>query len=105
MSLIDLVLLLLLILFYFCGHHLVAIIRPTTEFHDAGLFVKREIFYINFARRFVDRRWLPFDQPVVVDSGFGGQRHFEVPIRTEHINIIWLLLQRLWQSLSLHTSF
>ena len=66
--------------------HLVAVIRPTTELHDAGLFVKREILYINFARRFVDRRWLPLDQAVVVDRGLGRQRHFEVPIRTEQFN-------------------
>ena len=66
--------------------HLVAVIRPTTELHDAGLFVKREILYIDFARRFVDRRWLPLDQTVVVDGGLGRQRHFEVPIRTGQFN-------------------
>ena len=41
--------------------HLESVIRPTTEFHDARLFVKGEILYIDFATRFVDGRWFPFD--------------------------------------------
>ena len=62
--------------------HLIAVIRPTTELHDAGLFVKREILYIDFARRFVDRRRFPFDEAVVVHRGLRRQRHFKVAVRT-----------------------
>ena len=64
--------------------HLESVICPTTEFHDAGLFVKWEILYIDFATRFVDGRRFPLDQPVAVDGGFGRQRHLEVSIRTTH---------------------
>ena len=64
--------------------HLETVIGPTTELHDAGLFVKGEIFYIDFATGFVDGRRPPFDQAVVVDGGFGRQRHLEVSIGATH---------------------
>ena len=68
--------------------NLKAIVCPATKLHDAGLFVKWEILYIDFATGFVDGRRLPLDQPVVVDGGFGRQRHLEVSIRTIHTHII-----------------
>ena len=64
--------------------HLETVIGPTTEFHDARLFVKGEILYIDFATRFVDGGRFPLDQTVVVHRGFGRQRHLEVSIRTGH---------------------
>jgi hypothetical protein len=64
--------------------HLVSVICPSTEFQDAGLFVKWEILYIDFTTRFEDGRRFPLDQPVAVDGGFGRQRHLEVSIRTTH---------------------
>ena len=37
-----------------------AIVGPAPEFHDAGLLVEWEIFYINLTRGLVDGRGLPF---------------------------------------------
>ena len=40
--------------------HLVPVVGPGTELHDAGLLVKGEVFHVHFARAMVDRRGFPF---------------------------------------------
>ncbi len=64
--------------------YLVPVVCPTTEFQKTSLLVKREKFYVNFARRFEYGGWLPFYQTVMVDCGFCGQSHFEKAIRTRN---------------------
>lgn len=68
--------------------YLEAVIRPTTELEHAGLFVEWEILDVNLARGFVDGRWLPFHQPLVVDGSLGGEGYLEVTIRAaiQHVS-------------------
>lgn len=61
--------------------YLESIVRPTTEFENAGLFVKRKILNVNFTGGLVNGWWLPLDQTLMVDGGLGGQRHLKVPVR------------------------
>ena len=61
--------------------YLEAVIGPTTEFQNAGLLVKGEIFYVYLTRRLVNGRRFPLDQPLVVDGCLGRQRNLEVAIR------------------------
>lgn len=61
------------------------IIRPATKFEDAGLFVERKILNIDLTRGFVNSRWFPLDQALVVDGSFGSKCHFEVAVRAEMV--------------------
>lgn len=61
--------------------YLESVISPATKFQYAGLLVKRKIFNINFTRGLVYGWRLPFHQTLMVDGGFGSQRHFKVAVR------------------------
>lgn len=59
-----------------------AIVGPRSEFHDARLLVEWEILDVDLAGGLINCRRLPFHPSGVVESGFGGQCHLEIPIST-----------------------
>lgn len=63
--------------------YLKPIISPWSKFHHAGLLIKRKIFNINFARRFVNGWRFPFHHSGISEGSLGGQSHFKITIGTE----------------------
>lgn len=60
--------------------YLESVVGPATKFQYARLFVKREKFHIDLARRFEYGRGFPFYQPYVVYGCLGSQRHVEIAV-------------------------
>ncbi len=52
--------------------HLVAVVGPWAELHDAGLLVEGEVLHVHLARRVIDGRRLPLDFSSSHQCGFGG---------------------------------
>lgn len=62
--------------------YLKAVVCPRAKLHNAGLLVEREVFHIDFTRRFINCRWFPFNHAAVVEGCFRGKRYLEVAVRT-----------------------
>lgn len=60
--------------------YLEAVIGPTTEFQNAGLLVKGEIFYVYFTRRLVNGWRFPLHQSLMVDRSLRRQGNLEVAV-------------------------
>lgn len=66
--------------------HLVPVVAPRSEFHEARLLVEREVAHIDFAGRFENGRRLPHHLPRVMKDGFGHGRHHIFAVRTVNHN-------------------
>ena len=71
--------------------HLESVVSPAAELHDARLLVEGEVLDVHLARRVIDGRRTPLDQPRVEQGRLGGQGHLEVAVGTEN-NWRWTLV-------------
>lgn len=46
--------------------YVVPVVSPRAELHEAGLFVEREVFYVDLTKRLVDGRRFPYNFARVV---------------------------------------
>lgn len=62
--------------------HLLSIVGPGAELHEALLNVKRKVLHVDGAVTFVDGGWFPHDLAVEIYCGLGFKRHYEGTIST-----------------------
>lgn len=60
---------------------MITVVRPGTELHEAGLFVKGEVLNVDLTEGLVDSRWLPHHLPRVMEDRLRHDRHLVVTIR------------------------
>lgn len=77
---------------------MVAVERPGTEFHDAGLLVEREVRDVDGAGTLVDRRWDPEDVAVRIDEHVALVSHFVVAVRAGKFFFFRKERTRRWQN-------
>lgn len=63
------------------SHH-VSVVCPRSKLHETSLLVKREVFHVDFAKRFINGRWLPYDFSRIMQYGLRHYRHFVISIST-----------------------
>lgn len=69
--------------------YLKTVVRPAAKLHYARLLIERKVLDVDFARTLVDGRRPPVHASRIVERCLGGERHFEIAVRTggsEHIH-------------------
>ena len=74
--------------------NLEAVISPATEFHDAGLLIKRKILDVYLTGWFIYRGRFPFDKSIVPKRGLSGKSHLKITISAANINYYWQKISR-----------